>query len=414
MPSFRIVHADLYTLQVSPAAGGRVPEATVVVKDGVIAWVGPDGHAPKADVTIDARGRVVTPGWIDCHTHLVFAGERARDYRRRAEGASYKELAAESGGILSTVRATRAATEDALEQSAAERLVRFLARGVTTIEAKSGYGLGVEDELKILRAQKRAAARSAVEVESTFLGAHAIPPEFRDAPERYVDLIVAEMLPRIQEEGLARFCDVFVEGGFFTADQARRILGEASARGMKPKLHVDQMSAGGGAELAAELGAVSADHLEHASDAGLLALARAGTVAVLLPGASLFLGDELPHAQRFREAGLKIALSTDFNPGTSPTDDLALMGTLAMSRMGMTSEEALAAVTINAAAAIARPDLGLLAPGCQADLVLWDAPSLEHLFWHFGTPHAAMVFKRGNVVFERDTAPECRPKFPAN
>lgn len=407
MPSLRIVHADLYTLQVSPSPAGRVPEATVLLKDGVIAWVGPDGHAPKADETIDARGRVVTPGWIDCHTHLVFAGERARDYRRRAEGSSYREIAQEGGGILSTVRATRAASEDALLASAAERLKGFLARGVTTVEAKSGYGLTVEDELKLLRVQRRLAGLSPVEVESTFLGAHSFPPEHRENPESYVDLVVNEMLPRVQEEKLARFCDVWVESGFFTPAQARRILRDAAARGMKAKLHVDQLSAGGGAELAAELGAVSADHLEKSSDAGLAALAKSGTVAVLCPGASLFLGDELPHARRFLDAGVKVALSTDFNPGTCPTDDLALMGTLGMSRMGMTSEEALTAVTVNAAAAIARPDLGVLAPGCQADLVIWDAPSLEHLFWHFGAGHAATVIKKGQIVLDRDAAPEC-------
>ena len=407
MPSLRIVHADLYTLQVSPSAGGRVPEATIVLKDGVISWVGPDGHAPKADVTIDAKGRVVTPGWIDCHTHLVFAGDRARDYRRRAEGVSYKDIAQEGGGIASTVRATRAASEDALLATATQRLSRFLARGVTTVEAKSGYGLTVEDELKILRVHRRLGDTSPVEVESTFLGAHAFPPEFRDQPERYVDLIVKEMLPRVHEERLARFCDVWVESGFFTAAQARRILGEAAARGMKAKLHVDQLSAGGGAELAAELGAVSADHLERASDAGLALLAKSGTVAVLCPGASLFLGDEIPRARRFLEAGVKVALSTDFNPGTSPTDDLALMGTLAMSRMGMTSEEVLAAVTLNAAHAIARPDLGLLAPGCQADVVIWDAPNLEHLFSHYGASHAATVFKRGEIALDRSAAPEC-------
>lgn len=411
MPSLRIVHADLYTLQVSPAPGGRVPEATVVMKDGAISWIGPDGHAPKADVTVDARGRVVTPGWIECHTHLVFAGDRSRDYGRRAEGVGYKEIAAEGGGILSTVRATRAASEDELVASALPRLARFLARGVTTLETKSGYGLTVADEMKLLRAAKRAGAAQPIEIESTFLGAHAIPPEHRGDPEAWVDAVIG-MTGEVAREKLARFADVFVEGGFFTVAQARRILEAAKRAGLLPKLHVDQMSAGRGAELAAELHAVSADHLDHASDEGLAALASAGTVAVLAPGASIFLGDPVVRAERFRKANVPIALSTDFNPGTSPTDDLALMGTLAMSTMGMTAAEALTAVTSDAAKAIARPDLGVLAPGQQADVVIWDAPSLEHVFWHYATHHAATVIKKGEVVFERETAPECRPAWP--
>lgn len=407
--SLRIVNANLYTLQVGPDPSGRLPEGAVVVRGGEIVWVGPSPAAPPAARTIDANGRAVTPGWIDAHSHFVFGGDRTLDYRRRAEGRTYREIAAAGGGILSTVRATRGASEDALVEGALPRMQRWLARGVTTVEGKSGYGLTTADELKILRAMRRVAAAQPIEVESTFLGAHAVPPEHKAAPGAYVDLVVEEMIPAVAEAKLARFCDVFVEEGFFDLAQGRRVLEAAAARGLRPKLHADQLTAGGGAELAAELGAVSADHLEHAGDAALAKLAAAGTVAVLLPGAALFLGQGPTRVERFRAAGVRMALATDQNPGTCPTDDLALMGTLACSQMGMTVDEALRAVTVDAAAAIGRPDLGVIAPRRPADLVMWDAAAIEHLFWHFGHPHAALVVKKGTVVLERDAAPDCRP-----
>ena len=405
--TLRIVGANLYTAQ--DGSGGHVADGAVVVRDREVVWVGPSADAPSAERTVDAHGRLVTPGWIDCHTHLVFAGERAGDYRRRAAGMSYREIAAAGGGILSTVRATRAASEDALVEAALPRLARFLAHGVTTVEAKSGYGLETEAELKILRAIRRLRERQPVEIEATFLGAHAVPPEHREAPDRYVDRVVDEMLPAVAEAGLARFCDVFVESGFFTAVQGRRVLEAARARGLTPKIHADQLTTGGGAELAASVGACSADHLDHASDAGLAALRDAGTVAVLLPAAAMFLGDAPFRADRFRSAGVRIALSTDCNPGTCPTEDLGLVTTLAMSGMGLSPEEALLGVTAHAAAAIARDDIGVLAPGKQADLVVWDAPTLEHLPWHLGVPHAAVVVKQGRTVLDREATPACRP-----
>lgn len=407
--TLRVVGANLCTMQVGPDAAGRLPDGAVVCRGREIVWVGPEAAAPEADRTIDARGRTVTPGLVDCHTHLVFAGDRAMDYRRRSEGMSYQEIAGGGGGILSTVKATRAASEDDLVELARPRLARMLGRGITTIEAKSGYGLSLADELKILRAIRRAAAEQPVEIEPTFLGAHAVPLEHRGDPARYAELVENEMIPAVAEAKLARFCDAFVERGFFTVEQARRILAAAAARGMKPKLHADQLSAGAGAELAAELGAVSADHLEHASDAGLKKLAAAGTVAVLLPGAALFLGQEPTRVERFRANGVRVALATDFNPGTCPTDDLALMTTLGASTMGMSVFEALQAVTVHAAAAVDRPDLGVLAPGRQADLVIWDAPEWEHVPWHFGANHAAIVIKAGKLVHQADAAPECRP-----
>lgn len=410
--TLRIVGANLYTACADAPASqpaGRIENGAVVLRDREIIWVGPSDSAPAADTTIDARGRLVTPGWIDCHTHLVFANDRSADYRRRSAGMSYREIAAAGGGILSTVRATRIAGEDELVAGALPRLRRFLEHGVTTIEAKSGYGLDTAAELKLLRVLRSLSALQPVEIEPTFLGAHAIPPEDREAPDRYVDRVVSEMIPEVAAAGLARFCDVFVEGGFFTLAQGRRVLEAAAARGMATKIHADQLSSGGGAELAAELGACSADHLDHASDAGLEAMAKSGTVAVLLPAAAMFLGDAPFRADRFRKAGVRIALSTDCNPGTCPTEDLGLVTTLGMSSLKLTPEESLLAVTAHAAAAIARTDVGELRTGKQGDVVVWDAPTLEHLPWHLGVPHAAVVVKAGRVVLERDAAPACRP-----
>ena len=410
MNTLRILHANLYTVQAgSLATAGRIEDGAVVLRGRDVVWTGRSAVAPAALRTIDARGRLVTPGWVECHTHLVFAGERETDYRRRAEGKSYQEIAAAGGGILSTVRATRDASEDMLIALALPRLKRFLARGVTTVEAKSGYGLDTETELKLLRALRRLDALTPVEIEPTFLGAHAIPPDDREHPARYAERVVKEMIPAVAQAGLARFCDVFVERGFFTVAQGRAVLEAGLAWGMGAKVHADQLSPGGGAELAAEVRAVSADHLDHASDGGLRAMAAAGTVAVLLPGAAMFLGDPIHRVERFRAAGVRIALSTDFNPGTCPTDDLALMTTLGISQMKMTPEEVLAGVTTHAAAAVGRGDLGSLEPGKQGDVVIWDAPTLEHLAWHFGTPHAATVIKAGELVLEQEASPECRP-----
>lgn len=406
--SLRIVGANLHTARAG--ADARIADGAVVVRDGEIAWVGSSKDAPAADTTVDAKGRVVTPGWIDCHTHLVWAGDRAADFRRRAGGMTYKEIAAAGGGIHSTVRLTREASEDALVEQALPRLRRFLEHGVTTVEAKSGYGLDTETELKILRVVKRLAALQPLDLEPTFLGAHAVPPADREAPDRYVDRVVGEMIPAVAEGKLARFCDVFVEGGFFTPAQGRRVLEAGAARGLRPKIHADQLSRGGGAELAASVKACSADHLDHASDEGLAAMAAAGTVAVLLPAAAMFLGDHPFRADRYRASGVRIALSTDCNPGTCPTEDLGLVATLGMSGMGLTPEEALLGVTAHAAAAIARDDVGVIEPGKRADVVVWDAPSLEHLPWHFGVPHAAVVVKAGRIVLERDAAPACRPR----
>ena len=408
--TLRIVGANLYSANAGAAEpGGRVENGAVVFRDREVVWVGPSALAPDAITTIDAGGRLVTPGWIDCHTHLVFANDRAADYRRRAAGMTYREIAAAGGGILSTVRATRVAGEDELVESALPRLRRFLEHGVTTVEAKSGYGLDTATELKLLRVLRRLDSMQPVEIEPTFLGAHAVPPEDREAPDRYVDRVVSEMIPAVAAAGLARFCDVFIENGFFTIAQGRRVLEAGAERGMTAKIHADQLSSGGGAELAAELRACSADHLDHASDAGLAAMAKTGTVAVLLPAAAMFLGDTPFRADRYRNAGVRIALSTDCNPGTCPTEDLGLVTTLGMSSLGLSPEESLLAVTAHAAAAIGRSDVGELSAGKQADAVVWDAPTLEHLPWHFGVPHAAVVVKAGRVVLERDAAPACRP-----
>lgn len=389
---------------------GVVHDAALLIEEGRIAWAGPERDLPpelEDAERIDAEGRCVSPGLVDPHTHVVYAGERAGELALRAAGKSYRQIAEAGGGIVATVAATRAASEDDLVAAARPRLARMLARGVTTAEAKSGYGLDLETELRILRAIRRLSADGPVELVPTFLGAHAIPPELRgqpDAARRHVDTVIDEMLPRVADEQLAEFCDVFVETGFFDVALARTLMTAATAAGLKPKLHVDQLTAGGGAELAAEVGAVSADHLDHASDAGLDALAAAGTIAVLLPGAALFLGDAPPDARRFLSHGVRVALATDCNPGTCPTEDLPLMLTLGCTLLGLTLEHAWAAVTTEAAAAVGRPHLGRLVVGAPADVVIWSFADPAHLAWHFAAPHADVVIKAGATVFEADPA----------
>lgn len=368
---------------------GAVADAALVWRDGVVVWAGPEadlpaGHADEA--AFDAGGRLVVPGLIDCHTHLAFGGWRAGEFTRRIRGDSYREIARAGGGIASTVRETRR-----LVARGGERLYRrargfadaMLSLGVTTIECKSGYGLDAETEIAQLEAYARLTAEGPQRIVATFLGAHVVPPEHRADPEAYVDLLVGRMIPAIADAGLAAFCDVFVEEGAFSPEQARRILGAAASRGLRPKLHVDQLGDGGGAALAAELGAVSADHLEFASPAGIDAMSGAGTVGVTLPIATLYLNQDPPPAREMIEAGVPVAVATDFNPGTAPSFDLRLAMLLACTRQRMTPAEVLKGVTRYAARAIGREDeIGSLEPGKAADLVLLDAPSLEHWVYH--------------------------------
>jgi len=388
------------------------PADCVGVVGGRVAFVGARAalaqHGFQVGPTtqrIDARGGLVTPGLVDPHTHLVFAGDRADEYVQRAAGVSYRDLARAGGGISATMRATRAAALEDLVTLAVPRLDRLLAHGVTTAEVKSGYGLDLESELKMLRAVRALDAAHPIDLVPTFLGAHTVPPEHQATPSAYFDVLVSEMLPAIAAEGLARFCDAFVEDTAVSPQAAERVLRAAHALGLEPKLHVDQLSDGGGAELAARLSAVSADHLEHASPAGIDALARAGTTAVLLPGATLFLGHAAkPPARALIAAGVPVALSTDCNPGTSPTENLPLMLTLGMSQLGLTPREVMLGVTTHAARALRlEREVGRLSPGFAADLVVFDVPSHVHLPYAFGTNRARVVVKRGRVVLGGDS-----------
>lgn len=384
-----------------------VPDGAVAAADGVIVAVGPtaqvlDEATTGSDgETVDAAGRVVVPGFVDPHTHLIFAGSRAEEFEMRLGGASYQQISQAGGGILSTMRATRAATEDELVALGRGRLDRLLSHGTTTVEVKSGYGLTVDDELKCLRAAHRLSASHDVDLIPTFLGAHAVPPEHNRDPDGYARLIIEEMLPAVVEEDLAEFCDAFCEAGAFTPEQSRAVLEAGLEVGLDPKIHADELSDQGGAALAADLEAISADHLLCATDGGLKAMAEAGTIAVLLPGTALFLGLPYARARRMVDLGVPIALGSDFNPGTSPTWSMPMIIALACLGMRLTPAEAIAAATINAAHAIAAAEeVGSLERGKAADAVVLDLADYRHLPMHFGVNPVHTVVKRGQVVFQ--------------
>lgn len=381
--------------------------ASLLARDGCIAWLGPDAQTPplpSGTEILDATGKVVVPGLIDCHTHLVFAGGRVDEFEQRLQGMSYQEIAARGGGINASVRHVRAASKDDLRRAARRRLDRLLGFGVTTVEVKSGYGLTLEDEIKCLEVIAALNAEGPLELVPTFLGAHAVPPEYRDDRDGYVRRLTDEMLPEVARRGLAEFCDVFCETGVFTLDETERILTQARALGLRLKLHADELTPLGGAELAARLGATSADHLLCITERGIDALAATDTVATLLPGTAFFLGVAAAPARRLIECGLAVALASDCNPGTCPTENLPLVGTMACTQMKMLPAEALTALTLNAAAAVGRSDrVGSLEVGKQADLVLCDVPDYRHLFYHYGVSHAWRVVKRGRVVWSART-----------
>jgi imidazolonepropionase len=368
---------------------------------GRISWVGPQKNLPEAYATaepIDAGGRLVIPGLVDCHTHLAFAGWRADEFVQRSLGRSYLEISRSGGGILSTVRATRAATEDQLASRAKGFLQEILALGITTVECKSGYGLDEENELKLLRVYRRLAAEQPVRLVPTFLGAHVVPPEFRERREEYLELLVQRIIPRVARERLAVFCDVFVEDSAYTVAEARQIFRAAAAQGLRAKLHADQLTSGGGAELAAEVRAVSADHLECISDGGIRALAGAGVVAVGLPLASMYLDQPPLPARKLIEAGVPVAIATDFNPGSAPSFHLPFALTLACTLLRMTPAEALKAATINAARAVGlQHTVGSLEPGKQADFSVLDAPDLDQWLYHL-RPNACVMTSVGGVL----------------
>jgi imidazolonepropionase len=377
-------------------------DAAVAVQQGRIVAVGPQPELldryERAE-RIDCAGSVVTPGFVDSHTHAVFGGHRAAEYALRARGVPYMEIARRGGGINASIRDVRALSEDALHARSSERVRRALRAGTTTLEIKSGYGLDPESELKQLRVV-RALRADGYDVIATFLGAHEFPPEYRDRRDEYVRLLVEAMIPAVAAAGLATFCDVFCEPGVFTPAQTRTILAAGRAHGLLPKLHADELENSGGAELAAELGAASADHLGAISEAGIAALAAApDTVATLLPTTLLFLGKtHYAPARALLDAGASVALASDFNPGSSPTWNMPLVMTLACSQMRMDPLEALVAATAGGARALRLSDRGVLRVGAVADLVIWDVEDFNEIAYHFGAPPLRAVFKRGRRV----------------
>ncbi|UNU42580.1 imidazolonepropionase [Sphingopyxis sp. YF1] len=363
---------------------GLIECGAIGARAGRIAWVGDAGAAPGAAEVIDCAGRLITPGLIDCHTHLVHGGSRANEWAMRLEGATYEEIARAGGGIVSTMRATRAMSEGELVESALPRLDALLAEGVTTIEIKSGYGLTVDDELKMLRAARALGEARDVRVATTLLAAHAVPPEYRDDPDAYVDLVCDAIIPAAA--GLADAVDGFCEGIGFTPQQIARVFDAARAAGLPVKLHAEQLSHLAGASLAASYGALSADHLEHIDAADIAAMAGAGTVAVLLPGAYYFMREtHKPPVQALREAGVPIALASDCNPGTSPTTSLLLMLNMGATLFGLSVTECLRAVTVNAARALGlQADIGTLEVGKAADLAIWNTSEPAELVYRIG------------------------------
>ena len=416
--SLLVLHAsELLTLGGTPgprtreAASelGLLEDGAVYAEGDFIVDVGPTSEVlsrhPRASVQLDAAGRVVMPGFVDPHTHLVFAGSREHEVEWKSQGLTYSEIAARGGGILQTVRATRDATEANLSQDGAARIRAMASLGTTTLEAKSGYGLRTVDELKILRAIAGAGRIAGLDVVPTFLGAHAIPSEFVGRLEGFVDLVAGEMLEAVLSDRLASFCDVFVDGGYFSADQARRILTKARDAGLRPKVHADELSDAGGAGLAADVHAVSADHLNHASLEGVEAMSREGVIAVVLPATSL--ASHLPPAdgRRLVAAGVPVAIGTDFNPNTW-CESMQLVIALACHHNGLLPAEAITAATINAAHAIGRErDVGSLESGKLADLLILDMPSWRHLGYRMGGNAVETVVKRGRV-FDRRRLPE--------
>ncbi len=394
--------------RVGPAASelGIIEGGAVAAIDGRIVAAGSEPEvlgavAPGANaVVIDAGGAVVTPGFVDPHTHAVFARTREDEFAMRIEGRSYEEIAAAGGGIRSSVRHVRAATDELLFRNGAQTLDRMLEYGTTTAEVKSGYGLSLEAELKMLRVIARLAEHHAVDIVPTFLGAHEFPDEWRDDRDGYVTHLVDEVIPLVAREGLAEFCDVFCEEDVFTVEQSRRLLLAAASHGLRPKLHADELHASGGGELAAEVGAISADHLVCVSDAGIRAMADAGVVAVLLPGTTLSLGKrDFAPARKFVDAGVPVALATDCNPGSSMTESMQIIVSLASMVMRLTPAEALVAATANSAAALDRSgSVGSIEPGKLADLIVWEVDDYRAIPYHYGVNLTRMVIKRGAVV----------------
>ena len=386
---------------------GIIDRGSLLIRDSKIEKVGTQAEieslATKDCLVVDAGGRAVMPGFVDAHTHPVFAGNRLHEFEERARGATYQEIAAQGGGIQSTVNQTRSATLDQLVSAGKRYSNWFLRGGTTTVEAKSGYGLTVEDELKILRAIKRLNEETRLRYVPTFLGAHSIPVEYRSRRGDYVSLIIDEMLPLVARENLAEYCDVFCEDKVFTIDESWKILAAARCHGLGLRMHADQLTLSGGAKLAAELGTVTADHLEHTDAEGIAALKSAKVQPILLPGSVYALGSSrYPAAREMIDAGLAVILATDFNPGSSPTPSMTMVLSLAVTHMKMTPAEAVTAATINAAHSLNRGnEIGSLESGKIADVVILDCDDYREVTYFFGIEHAWQVYVAGTPVFVR-------------
>jgi len=414
MTSLALLHAaQLVTLRgpKRPRVGTELSEVGIIrdggmlIRDRKIEKVGPSNEIEKnvgdAEI-VDARGRIVMPGFVDAHTHLVFAGNRLDDFERRARGETYEQIAKAGGGIWSTVEKTRAASEVDLLEQAKKHANWFLRCGTTTVEAKSGYGLTVEDELKILRVLHRLSDEVRLEIVPTFLGAHAVPREL--SPDEYLEIVTNEMLPRVTAENLTEFCDIFCERGYFDINRSRKILSAAKKLGLSLRGHVDQLTNSGGAKLLAEMGAITADHLEQTDEEGIAALKKANVQPVLLPGSVYALGStRYPRAREMIEAGLAVVLASDFNPGSSPTPSMPMVLSLACTQMKMSPAEAITASTVNAAYSLKRGDkIGSLEPGGLANFVIFDCEDYRELAYWFGVPQTHAVYVRGDCVLNND------------
>ena len=410
MSSLAVLHASqLVSLSgpTRPRIGAEMSELAIVsdggmlIHNGKIEKIGPSAEIEKNvgdEEIVDARGRVVMPGFVDAHTHLVFAGNRLDDFERRSRGETYEQIAKAGGGIWSTVQKTRAASELDLLTQAKKHANWLLSCGTTTVEAKSGYGLTVEDELKLLRVMRQLKEAVRLEIVPTFLGAHAVPREL--SPDEYLDVVITEMLPRVSAEKLAEFCDVFCERGYFNIDQSRKILSAAKKVGLSLRGHVDQLTNSGGAKLMAEMVATTADHLEQTDEQGIASLKKANVQPVLLPGSVYALGSSrYPRAREMIEAGLAIVLATDFNPGSSPTPSMPMVLSLACTQMKMSPAEGIAASTVNSAYSVNRGDrIGSLEPGKLANFVIFDCEDYRELAYWFGVPQTHAVYVRGDCV----------------
>lgn len=400
---------DIGTLLTCASTGGQdavhpIPDAALVWEGETIRWVGPAQDLPAEYAqweTRDAGGAMVIPGLVDCHTHLAFGGWRAEEFEQRIRGRTYLEIAAAGGGIASTVARTRAATSGDLRRRCESHLAAMAELGVTTVEAKSGYGLSTEHELRLLEVYRDLAA-GPVRLVPTLLAAHVVPPDYREHREMYLRLVTDEIIPQTASRGLAKFCDVFVEERAFSVEEGRRVLRAGLAVGLRPKVHADQLTSCGGAELAAEVGAVSADHLEYVSETGIERMRAAGTVAVGLPFATLYLNVPPMPARRLIAAGVPVAIATDFNPGSAPSYHLPVALTLACTMLRMTPAEALKSATIIAARAVGlEQEIGSLEPGKSADFAVIDAPNVEHWLYHLRANACVRTVARGREIWRR-------------